>query len=52
MHNSDNSLICKVMISLHRSKSEKWKVTLVDTGDAATGGRLLVVKEYVRHDDD
>ncbi|MEI6490428.1 MAG: glucose-1-phosphate cytidylyltransferase [bacterium] len=32
----------------HKGHSEKWKVTLVDTGDASmTGGRLNRVKDYV-----
>ena len=53
MHNSDVTFdLQSNEISFHRSKSEKWKVTLVDTGDAAmTGGRLLAVKEYVCHDE-
>ncbi len=35
-------------ITLHKSRGEKWKVTLVDTGDLTmTGGRLKRVQEYV-----
>jgi len=33
---------------VHRQTGEKWKVTLVDTGDTSmTGGRLLRVKDYL-----
>ncbi len=32
----------------HKQNTEKWKVTLVDTGeDAMTGGRLLRAREYI-----
>lgn len=35
-------------IEFHHCTSERWRVTLVDTGDATeTGGRLLRVKKYV-----
>tara|TARA_Y100001978_G_C23624017_1_gene399948 strand:+ start:31 stop:801 length:771 start_codon:yes stop_codon:yes gene_type:complete len=35
-------------VSIHNKKSEKWKVTLVNTGeDTMTGGRLLRIKEYL-----
>ncbi len=34
--------------TIHKSETEDWTVTLVDTGpDSMTGGRLLRVKEYV-----
>lgn len=37
---------------IHNNNSEKWKVTLVDTGDnTMTGGRLKRVKEYVKNDE-
>ena len=33
---------------IHNKRAEKWKVTLIDTGEASmTGGRLLRVKDYV-----
>ena len=35
-------------IEVHQQKSEPWKVTLVDTGDASqTGGRLRRVRQYI-----
>lgn len=35
-------------ISFHKTRAEKWKVTLVDTGDSTmTGGRLKRIQEYV-----
>ena len=37
---------------IHNNNSDKWKVTLVDTGDnTMTGGRLKRVKEYVENDE-
>jgi len=39
-------------INFHNVSSEKWKVTLVDTGsETQTGGRLKRVKEYVSEDE-
>jgi glucose-1-phosphate cytidylyltransferase len=39
-------------IEVHRSSTEPWKVTLVDTGEATmTGGRLKRVLEYVGDED-
>lgn len=39
-------------MSVHNKRAESWKVTLVDTGDnAMTGGRLLMVKEYIKDED-
>ncbi len=39
---SDNSMV------VHRSRSEKWRITLVDTGaDTMTGGRLKAVRPYL-----
>ncbi|HXP36268.1 MAG TPA: glucose-1-phosphate cytidylyltransferase [Solirubrobacteraceae bacterium] len=39
-------------IEVHRSSTEPWKVTLVDTGEATmTGGRLRRVLEYVGDED-
>ncbi|AFY59971.1 glucose-1-phosphate cytidylyltransferase [Synechococcus sp. PCC 6312] len=38
-------------MEVHRKKAEKWKVTLVDTGDSSmTGGRLKRVQSYVGHE--
>src|SRR3989344_2950554 len=35
-------------ITVHRNGSEKWRVTLVETGDQTmTGGRLKRLKEYI-----
>ena len=35
-------------IKIHNKNSEKWKITLVDTGlDTMTGGRLKRVQEYI-----
>jgi glucose-1-phosphate cytidylyltransferase len=37
-----------VCLGYHDSRSEPWKVTLVDTGeDSMTGGRLLRVRDYL-----
>ncbi len=39
-------------IEYHDSRSEPWKVTLVDTGeDSMTGGRLLQVRKYLDPDE-
>jgi glucose-1-phosphate cytidylyltransferase len=39
-------------MEVHHKRAEPWSVTLVDTGDnSMTGGRLLRVAEYVRHDE-
>lgn len=41
----------KNTVDIHRSDSENWRVTLVETGaDSGTGGRLLRVRDYL--DDD
>lgn len=38
-------------MEIHRRRAEPWNVTLVDTGDhSMTGGRLLRVADYVRHE--
>tara|TARA_B100000902_G_C27275389_1_gene898591 strand:- start:950 stop:1723 length:774 start_codon:yes stop_codon:yes gene_type:complete len=42
---SDNS------IEFHNKRSESWKVTLVDTGEATmTGGRIKRIQDYVRNE--
>lgn len=39
-------------VIFHRKGAERWRVTLVDTGQTAmTGGRLLAVKEYLSSED-
>ena len=52
LHTSDVTYDLKnEEITIHRRKSEEWKVTLVDTGEnTLTGGRLLRVKEYLRNE--
>ena len=38
-------------MTVHHSKLEPWKVTVVDTGyNTMTGGRIKRVKEYVGND--
>lgn len=38
-------------IKIHNKNSEKWKVTLIDTGlDTMTGGRLKRVEEYLNNE--
>ncbi len=38
-------------MEVHHQHAEPWKVTLVDTGeDTLTGGRLLRVADYVKHE--
>ncbi len=39
-------------MEVHHKRAEPWNVTLVDTGDESmTGGRLLRVAHYVKHDE-
>ena len=39
-------------MEVHHRRAERWKVTLVDTGDnTMTGGRLLHVADYVKHEE-
>jgi glucose-1-phosphate cytidylyltransferase len=39
-------------VEVHQSKTEPWRVTLVDTGDdTLTGGRLKRVADYIKHED-
>ncbi|MGP8215335.1 MAG: glucose-1-phosphate cytidylyltransferase [Bacteroidia bacterium] len=49
LHQSDVTIdIAKNEVKILNSKSEPWKVTLVDTGlDTMTGGRILRAKEIV-----
>ena len=49
LHNSDITFdLQNNNMEIHRSKSENWKVTLVETGlNTMTGGRVKRIKEYV-----
>jgi glucose-1-phosphate cytidylyltransferase len=52
MHEADMTIdLGKNTIEYHHSKSEPWRVTLVDTGlQTMTGGRLKRVRSYVEDD--
>lgn len=40
------------MIQVHKSRTENWKVTVVDTGMyAATGQRVAQIRDYIEEDD-
>jgi glucose-1-phosphate cytidylyltransferase len=49
LHNSDVTIdMEKNTIEYHKSNTENWKVTLVDTGgDTMTGGRIHRIKDYI-----
>lgn len=49
LHTSDVTIdLAKNAVEVHDSKAERWRVTLVDTGDATqTGGRLKRVGRYL-----
>jgi len=53
LHNSDVTFdLFKNEILIHKKNSEKWKITLVDTGeDSQTGGRLKNVSEYLKKEE-
>lgn len=53
LHTSDVTFdIAQNHVEVHRSKSEPWKVTLIDTGnDTMTGGRLKRVRSYLGDED-
>jgi glucose-1-phosphate cytidylyltransferase len=53
LHTCDVSFdLCHGAIEVHRSSTEPWKVTLVDTGEGTmTGGRLKRVLPYVSEED-
>jgi glucose-1-phosphate cytidylyltransferase len=39
-------------MNVHHERAEPWRVTLIDTGDSSmTGGRLLRVSEYIKHEE-
>ena len=50
LHNSDVTLdLSTNSIEVHSKKSEKWKVTLIDTGEnTLTGGRLARVNKFIK----
>lgn len=52
LHTSDITFDIKGnMVETHHSRSEPWKVTVVDTGEhSMTGGRLARVKEFIKDD--
>ena len=52
LHTSDITFDIKEnKIDIHRSRSEPWKITVVDTGEhSMTGGRLSRVKEFIEDD--
>ena len=53
LHKSDITFhMSENKVEIHDDRVEPWKVTLVDTGDAAmTGGRLLNVSDYVKDEE-
>jgi glucose-1-phosphate cytidylyltransferase len=53
LHSSDVTFdLAANSMQIHRNASERWKVTLVDTGDATkTGGRLKRVRDYLGDED-
>lgn len=50
MHTTDVTFdICQGTMEVHNSKTEPWKVTLIDTGEnTMTGGRLKRIAPYVK----
>ncbi|HLG19344.1 MAG TPA: glucose-1-phosphate cytidylyltransferase [Bdellovibrionota bacterium] len=53
LHTSDVTFdLAKNRVEIHQSKSEPWRVTLVDTGEQTmTGGRLLRVRPFIGEED-
>ncbi|MEM3361744.1 MAG: glucose-1-phosphate cytidylyltransferase [Candidatus Anstonellaceae archaeon] len=49
LHNSDVTIDLKTnKIDVHESKSEDWKVTLIDTGlNTSTGGRIKKIQKFI-----
>ena len=49
LHKSDVTIdLKKNKVDFHKSESENWNITLVDTGkDTMTGGRIKRIKDYV-----
>ena len=52
MHTSDMTFdLGKNQVEMHRSGTEPWRVTLIDTGEASmTGGRIKRIKPYLDSD--
>jgi glucose-1-phosphate cytidylyltransferase len=52
LHNSDVTIDIKANnVSVHDSKSEPWKITLVDTGiNTQTAGRIKRIQKYVNNE--
>ena len=52
LHNSDVTFdLARNSVDVHHHHGEKWRVTLVDTGEATqTGGRLARVAPYIKDD--
>ncbi len=52
LHNSDITFdLAENKMIVHNNNSEKWKVTVVDTGlDTMTGGRIKRVQDYIGND--
>lgn len=52
LHSSDVTFdLQKNQMEIHKTFSEKWKVTIIDTGeDTMTGGRIKRAKEYIGED--
>jgi glucose-1-phosphate cytidylyltransferase len=53
LHLSDVTIdIQSNKVTVHKTKTDPWKITLVDTGDSTmTGGRLRRVREYLGDED-
>ena len=49
LHNSDVTLDLETnSVTYHKNRSEKWRITLVDTGEKSmTGGRIKRIQEHV-----
>tara|TARA_B100000989_G_scaffold296897_1_gene281163 strand:- start:812 stop:1579 length:768 start_codon:yes stop_codon:yes gene_type:complete len=49
LHTSDTTIDLKnKKVKVHKKTTEKWKITLIDTGaNSFTGGRILRIKDYV-----
>ena len=49
LHTSDTTIDLKnKIIKVHKKTTEKWKITLINTGEETmTGGRILRIKDYV-----
>jgi glucose-1-phosphate cytidylyltransferase len=52
LHSSDVTIdVENNSLHVHKSRSDPWKITLIDTGlDSMTGGRIKRIKKYVQDD--